>query len=170
MTNKIKKITSIFLAALLIFSSCGSLLILKFQQQFNYFKVERQLINAQHLVVLTLLNTAYEKSKIEKDEMLLNGKMYDVKQIIYKGDSVICHCIADEKEDGIIASYFLVQKNKSHADDNNQHVLKLFLLIYLQTKQLLLQPYAENIKLSFTTNSCFFKPAVIHIESPPPKA
>lgn len=168
-SSVLKKIIAISLLVVLLFSCTGGWMIYKVQQQLNYLHVRHQLKKAKNITTIILSVSDYENSKVDKHEIKLNDKMYDVERVISKGDSVIIYCMADEKEDGLIASYFSFEKNKTRNAGSDLQILKFLSLVYIQTRPINAPYFTGNIKVYFAAYSCFLKPSVINIESPPPK-
>lgn len=164
-----KKIIAIFLLAVLLFSNVGGLLLFKIQQQINYQCIKNELRKTKQLTALTLSLADYKKSKVDKHEIKVAGKMYDVQQIVVTNSSVTVYCIADEKEDHLIASYQTLEQNKSGITATNTTLLKLLSLVYLQVKQNETTPAFVNLNVLFFAYSSAFQPALLSIESPPPK-
>lgn len=164
-----KKIIAIFLLAVLLFSNVGGLLLFKIQQQINYQCIKNELRNTKQLTALTLSLADYKKSKVDKDEIKVDGKMYDVQQIVVTNSSVTVYCLADEKEDHLIASYQNLEQSKSGKSSSNTTLLKLLSLVYLHTNQLETAPAFINLKTQFLSYNIAFRPALLSIESPPPK-
>lgn len=164
-----KKIIAIFLLAVLLFSNLGGLLLFKIQQQINYQCIKNELRNTRARTTLTLSLADYKKSKVDKHEIKVEGKMYDVQQIVVANGSVIVYCIADEKEDYLIASFQKLEQNKSGKTTACTSLFKLLSLVYLQVKQNETAPAFINLNVLFFSFSNDFQPAVLSIESPPPK-
>ena len=165
----LKKIISIFLLAVLLFSSAGGLLLFKIQQQVNYKHIKKQLLSSQNLTTLKLSVIAYEQSKADKCEIKVNGKMYDVQHVDTANDSVTVYCIADEKEDLLIEWYQNLEKKKSDKSDTNTQFFKFLSLVYLQSKPLNTSPAFIQTETHFSNYCQVFKPTVLDLESPPPK-
>ncbi|MEO8149472.1 MAG: hypothetical protein ABI723_17665 [Bacteroidia bacterium] len=165
-----KKITAIFLLSVLLFNFAGGLLLFKVQQQINYWQVKEELKNSDKLIKLALNLDEYESSKVNEEEVLLNGKMYDVADIIFKDNTVTLFCLADFEENDLIDSFHEFRQKKSRKGESDLHVLKFLSLLYIQTSQHLTVDNFTTVVSHFSSYNKLFKPAFIAVESPPPKA
>ena len=119
---------------------------------------------------LILSLNEFEKGKINKDEIIFNGSMYDVKSIKILGDSVEMLAINDIKEENIIENIKkLVNANDLQNKDLPNQFVKLLTLVYIS-------PTSNYNFLSQKKRQNIFKPLceiiISHkssISSPPPE-
>lgn len=147
----------------------GGLFIFKMLQQLNYKEVKAELKSAKNITFLKLSLKEFEQSKIDKHELKVKGKMYDVEHIVITNDSVGVYCFADEKEDRLIAYYQNLEKKNSDKKNSKTTLFKFLSLVYLQARQVNTTPAFIMVTNQFSICNFAFKTAVITIESPPPK-
>lgn len=149
----------------------GGLFICKMQQQLVRYKMEQALNNEKTSFQKLILSlNEFEKGKINKDEIIFNGSMYDVKSIKILGDSVEMLAINDIKEENIIENIKkLVNANDLQNKDLPNQFVKLLTLVYIS-------PTSNYNFLSQKKRQNIFKPLceiiISHkssISSPPPE-
>jgi len=72
-------------------------------QQYTWHRHMRSVLNdpATKFGILTLSVDDYNKCKQDKDELCIEGKMFDIKSVHITGDKVIVYAVQDDKEDNI---------------------------------------------------------------------
>lgn len=161
----------IFILTILLLQSGWMLLILSMQQGYVQYKMSEKLKSNKATFEKIMLSTSeFEKSKINKNEIFLNGKMYDVKSATVYGDIVELVVINDIEEENILVRIKNFVKNTSVPNNKNPDQLhQLISLIYLQ-------PFSESLLFipSFNIN-LFCQPKLNIVSnypdilSPPPR-
>lgn len=81
--------------------------------------------------ILTLSVDDYKKCKQDKDELCIEGKMFDIKSVQVNGDNVIVYAVQDHKEDEIKGR---IKKSlrSNHSDSKiPQPLVELLTLYYI---------------------------------------
>jgi hypothetical protein len=85
--------------------------------------------NSIHLQQLTLPKDVFIQSKYSSNEVLLEGKLYDLKSWSVSGDKVIINVIRDQGEEQIIKA--VKDTLKTNTTQSNGLLVKLVSLIFL---------------------------------------
>lgn len=81
--------------------------------------------------ILTMSVDDYKKCKQDKDELCIEGKMFDIKSMQVTGDKVIVHAVQDHKEDNI-KSKIKKSLRSNHSDSKiPQPLVELLTLYYI---------------------------------------
>ncbi len=112
--------------------------------------------------------SVYDLAKINSHELLINGKMYDIKSVIIKDTHVELTAFADKHEDTLVSYYENYQKTKK---DPTQRVLpfNFFSFLFIESFKSLDFKMQEN-ELSFCFHAILFPTNEQQVESPPPKS
>ena len=96
-----KRSIPVFLSLLFLYSSCGFYLlqVARIHHCRLIFSSKRSSRNSK---ILILTPDSYKQTSA--DEIIFEGKMYDVIKKVVQGNKMIFQVVADEKEDHIIAS------------------------------------------------------------------
>jgi len=126
--------------------------------------------DATKFQTITLSLADYKKSKINSHEISIDGKMYDVKSVTFRGNKVDLACINDREEENILKDLkdFASRSSKSNSNLPNQ-IQQLLTLNYItpEAKEFYFIPIvAAHIFLSSN-------PGIVSndtdITTPPPK-
>lgn len=98
----LKKIRLILLAVILLMQSGGMLLLHQMQIGLVKYEMRQMLSRTERSEKFIFSLSEYQMSKINEREILLNGKMYDVKSAVIAGNVVEVLAIHDTKEQSII--------------------------------------------------------------------
>lgn len=91
-------------------------------------------LNDSETVFNKMILTAgeYRESRIRANEILVDGRMYDVKKAVVKGSMVELHVINDYEEENIIEKILEAAKSSGLGGKNiPNHLLKLVTLVYI---------------------------------------
>jgi hypothetical protein len=131
--------------------------------------------NDHHLThfQFVVLNGQVQDSRLnweDEDEFELSGNMYDVIGKSIKGDTLIIHCLKDEKENSLVKSFEHLQNSQSRDGKNKSaSLLQFFGNLYVATE---LDSVPEIIIPELTSFNCY-NPLLINrsseILTPPPK-
>ena len=128
-----KKFLAFSLLVFLLAQSGGLISLYSLQQQFvqDFMLEELNNPNAE-FETIQLSKADFEKGRKNSFEVKFEGKMYDVKNIEFFGDSVRMLALHDVKEETILHE---IEKMICHAEDQNGTlpvlILKLSTLLYL---------------------------------------
>lgn len=112
--------------------------------------------------------SVYERTKINSDELLINGKMYDIKSVNIKATHIELTGFADKHEDNLVSYYENYQNTKK---DHTQRVLPFNFFSFLFTESFKWFDFKmQEIELCFCFHTIQFPANEQHVESPPPKA
>jgi hypothetical protein len=166
----LKKTGHILLLFIFLLQAGGILLIYQLRQCQAYGEMSEKLnASGTQFQKISLSLREYQKSKTGARELLIDGKLYDIKSEKISGSTIELLVINDSKEEGIwneIKSYF----NRSKQNDNfPQQLCQLLLLTYIAPEAEELVFLSPSKTISFTeltvySESCFFT-----ITSPPPE-
>ncbi len=117
------KISAILLCGLLIYNSLGYFLVLSVmrmavrQQKW----AELSTIPDQQLTIFVFKNDGSNPrlKKVNKREILVDGKLYDVARKIEKGISITYYCLRDSKEESLIARTRIFNSQQHQLPVNN---------------------------------------------------
>lgn len=120
-----KKLLPLSLLLFLFAQSGGLLNLYSLQQLFVQWHMEEELNNPNaKFELISMSRHDFEKGRKNSFEVKWNGKMYDVKNIKFFGDSVSMLAINDTKEETLLHE---IEKLICHAEDKG-HVLPSLLL------------------------------------------
>ena len=111
----------------------GFLLVYKIQQYFIYVEMSNTINNKlKKTEKISLPYSDYQKNKIDSREILINGKLYDIRSARLKGSIVELQVINDSREEKILDNIKELvnnsSKSKNHLPD---HLLKWLNLVYI---------------------------------------
>ncbi len=120
-----KKILALSLLLFLFAQSGGLLYLYSLQQKFVQMHMEEELNNPNAVFEkICMSRSDFEKGRKNSFEVKWQGRMYDVKQIVFDGDSVSMFALHDVKEESLLHE---IEKLICHAEDQG-HVLPDLLL------------------------------------------
>ena len=159
----------IIVIVLLFLQTGGVVLYHRAQQYLHHISVQRSLFGrSTNLIHFTLTTGEYHQDLVDDDELLINGKMHDVRSVSINGDVVNISAIQDNEEDRIIERLkkFLTHSNNEELPDTIVHLLTL--------DYILPQPalfYCSNVLISktFITRSIPVCSRETDITLPPPR-
>ena len=151
--------------------SGGLLLFYQVQQYFVQYRMQQALnCNTSRFQKLTLTLDDFQNSKINNNEISLNGKMYDIKSIKTSDDTVELIVLNDTEEESIIE---IIKRIVGNENQQNRvlpnKLIQLLSLIYLSTtsqNNLLLDGIQQIIFQSFCETIVSHKTEIF---SPPPE-
>ena len=150
--------------------SGGFLLVYKIQQ----YLVQKEMHNVLNNKLkdsekLTLSNSDYQNNKIDSHEILVQGKLYDIRSVIRMGNIVELQVINDSREEKILDNIKDLVNNSSNSKNHlPEHLLKWLNLVFIC-------PGPVNSLVIKYSSSCFlpFNELIIShktdLWSPPPK-
>ncbi len=108
---------AILLIGILAIQAEGALVIHQVRQGMIQYKVRRGIRHNEFVLeVLTMSTDGYARSKRPKNEIMVDGKMYDVKSVSTNGDVVTLEVVHDKAEEGVlkkIKDFFTPDKDSS---------------------------------------------------------
>lgn len=167
-----KRIIFLTLLLIILLQSCGLMLYYQLKQNDVHSRMQEILANPEskfEKLVLSLNN--YNKSRIGKHEIYINGIMYDVKSLKYSGDFVLLSVLVDDVESKIInkiKDYFGI--NSKHNSKIPEQLNKFFTLVYILPSinfTVLSNCQTQNLFYSFSENFLSSKPGIL---TPPPRS
>lgn len=110
-----KRSTSIFLVFtfLAYFAGFYIYFVLRLNQIHQEMRSQLRYLPAEQLQIIKLSFSAYQKARVEDDEIEVDGEMYDIARVDQSQDSVVVYCIHDEAEDNLLSFLDTVLKNAS---------------------------------------------------------
>ncbi|MBI1781976.1 MAG: hypothetical protein HYR66_11500 [Sphingobacteriales bacterium] len=173
-----KKLSAILLLCVYFLTQIGAVAWYYYKPiAHTYFsRLQREIFNADRneATILTFDKEKFQQLKNDDDEIVINGVLYDVEDIISNGNKVIVTLQKDKAETDWTDHY---QKLTSHLDKNSKsktpHTGKAaptFISLYQsrETKQDFVFDITTQHKYSAYLNTCYNAP-VIGLLSPPPK-
>ena len=167
-----KKTLALSLLIFLFAQSGGLLNLYSLQQKFVQWHMEEELNNPNaEFESIRMSRSDFEKGRKNVFEVMWQGRMYDVKNIKFFGDSVSMLALHDTKEESLIHE---IEKLICHAEDHNRVLpdllLKLSSLTYLSG---FVQPTYFVEQKSFANCPCYLSTAANlisqDVSSPPPE-
>ena len=122
---------SVFLTFFML--SGGFLLVYKIQQDFVQKEMHNVLNNKlKDSEKLTLSYSDYQNNKIDSHEILVQGKLYDIRSVIRTGNIVELQVINDSREEKILDNIKDLVNNSSNSKNHlPDHLLKWLNLLYI---------------------------------------
>jgi hypothetical protein len=128
-----RKLLSVLFAALILFNLFGYYFVFKCDQIRVKSEMKAMIRNSSfsvHPEEIVILNPAADRDfkMIDKDEILYQGKMFDVISIRHSGTALIIKCISDIREDQLLARYdkystWVAGMNSPEKSKNSQAML-----------------------------------------------
>jgi hypothetical protein len=151
--------------------SGGMLLFYQLQQCSIQYRMQQVLNNGETTFEkLTLILDDYAKSKISRDEIRLNGKMYDVRSVKFLKGKVELLAVCDMEEEDILEKINKLLKHSTKSKNSVPgYLISLSSLAYIS-------PYTDHDFLFHETSRNIFHPYSETVTSrcpdiafPPPK-
>lgn len=128
----IRKLFYIIVLIVFLLQSCGILFLLQFQQLQVKASMQEMLNDpGSRLEKIILTEKEYHACRIDSHEIILNGEMYDIKEITKDGDVITILAIHDKYEENIlemISGFFQVTGNEK--GKSGTQPVKYKLLVY----------------------------------------
>ncbi len=174
----VKKTLAIFLLGLFLFNTSGYYIVFKWNQAIVRSGM-REMINSgsfgNDYTIIRICNPLLTKGfrKVNKDEFLYQGRMYDILQEMHTGDTTIYYCINDKKEEKLVSQFnktrdlisgFGAHEKSKHARAILQHLITIA-IVYDQDRPHVFQPVEH--KFGLITHQ--ISPAYLIPFSPPPE-
>jgi hypothetical protein len=118
--------------------------------------------------VLTLSSDDYAKSIIDKNELMVDGKVYDIKSIRVKGNSVTAVVMEDKEEEGVLKNIFKIVNNGSSKNLPDELFELLTISYILPDTHIIFLFWESSLKL-FATEAQKLLHHAPGIVSPPPE-
>jgi hypothetical protein len=117
---------------LLFLQSGGMLMFYKMEQQIQQYRMERILENEKtHLQNFTLSMNEFLSSRLSGKEILIKGRMYDLKSYSFHGNTVKIVAMHDKAEERILSAIKIALKTENHHDSGMLvRIVKLISLDY----------------------------------------
>jgi len=81
---------------------------------------------------MRLSRVEWERARLDDQEMLLDGKMYDVKKVAVSGDSVVLVVKRDRKEESVLdAGKALVHQSTDNSSNQTVLTTDIFYTVYI---------------------------------------
>jgi len=162
------KLTSIFLLTCLCCALLGYHLVFHVQLATVKSEMKAFLRNQKdHKELTQLILSKTESHHLhweDENEFRYRGEMYDVIEMKSTGDTVIFHCIADEKETTLFNQY---QKNNKR-NGSSSFIFQLITASYILPTNHLLQQPEKAIQSHFRDQSPSLKNPPSTVPQPPP--
>lgn len=122
------------------------------------------------LTRLDLTIEQYESGRIHEEELKIDGRMYDIARIVFRGDSVIVFGLHDPKEDNLLAWLDeVLMRLQGDEDPLPSSLLGFILQTYIPPQTIsLISPDHDDVT-SFTPFIWFLYPVEPEHSSPPPR-
>ncbi len=165
-----KRLGYLALILLLILQSGGILLFYHLQQSAVRYQMQEEIrLKETVFEKLTLSKTEFDKNRINSHEVLLNGKMYDIKSIHYNGSKVTLIALNDKGEENIIRKIKSYLAQSSRRQTIPDHFNKFFSIIYLLPVYDHTSLNSQNEQTFFSYCTAVLLSRTISITSPPPE-
>lgn len=166
-----KKTISIFLLVILLIQTGGLLVIFKIEQSYIKGKMHVALNNSKtRFRKITLSLSDYQKNNINTEEIIVDGKMYDIKSITITDNKVELLVIHDIDEENIIEKITRTANQDKATKGNLVCKLRKFVsLNYLSTNQPATPQIVKSSNNIFYCNHSKLVSTVADISNPPPQ-
>jgi hypothetical protein len=167
----VRKVISIVLVTILLLNLIGGPAY--FCAQLIYQRqAMRQLLAKtpkDQLTRLDLTINGLEDARVEDDELLLNGKMFDIAQIEIDGNTATVYGLFDMKENGLLAS-LRAQSRKNTENSASDQVIARFVTMTFIAEYFQL-PTAQELDIVqyFDSRSVIYQPISLNHLNPPPE-
>ncbi len=170
---RVRRLYSILLISLLLLNFGGLFLYFPLQ----LFRIHREMRIAlrnlpdSQLEVLRFSKVNFSKARIDDDEVVLNGNMYDIARISLKKDSVLVFALHDKAEDNLLDFLDeIIKRPLREKELPPEQIYKFITLSFLGSNQ-------EEFNGSFSivnsaSNTLYLVPGSLFfqaIASPPPR-
>lgn len=172
MLNKFKIILSLFFLCLILIQSGALIFLLSMQQSIVKIKMQHAL--QKNIIEYEKLNLSiieFNKYKVDKNELCINGKMYDIKSAAFYSDKVELIVVNDIEEEFIINAItdLMDSDNKQNKEFPDQ-IIKLLSFCYIPVLNNFEFLSQQVIQKKIAINCDFPKSHIPEIPSPPPKS
>ncbi len=100
-----KKVSIIFLLVLIIFQAGGFFVLFHLRQNDLKNEMANEICKEDSKTEkLILTNSEYQKCRINEQELLFHGEMFDIKAVVFKGEVVEVIALNDSREESLIES------------------------------------------------------------------
>jgi hypothetical protein len=175
----LKKFLSILIVFLIFFNAGGYFFI--YYQLESYFKMEASaeinnyfpLDKLEQIIFISKSKSDINGIKFERindNEVLYFGKMYDIYKEEKRNDTAILYCISDEKEDIIEKAFaeYLNEKNEDKSVSAVANIIKILITLGIQPENAEYTYYRTHNDL-LNLYAVSFGKICIDIPSPPPR-
>jgi hypothetical protein len=166
-----KKIFSISLILVLLYSVLGFYLNFKIEQFWIKEEIEQRIIKHLPEKDLTLIKISSANSeKIhwteESSEFRYDGEMYDVVKTRSANDTTYYYCYNDEKESKLMTCVDKLVKEQTTGNSKSRTVQKKQVITYF-FQQVLHTQFINEKSISYLDFSSCYKPVIKEVLSPP---
>jgi hypothetical protein len=151
---------------LLVLQTGGTLFFYRVQQLWVQYKMA-ELAESVAGEEIKLAVGDYQRSKIDDNEILLDGKLYDVREVSITDGIVTLHAVLDEEEGRIIQK---ITKSAEHGKNKVQHkLIELLTMAYILPAEQLIYYYQEPGQNQFRAFQAYLPKNFKCVDAPPPK-
>jgi hypothetical protein len=167
----VKRSFSILLVAtfLVYFAGFYIYFILRLTEIRSEMRSQMRALPKEQLHQLILSPADFEKSKVEDDEIKVDGKMYDIAWVETTNKEVTVYCLHDEAEDNLLS--FLDEILKNASNDKKQLPSGIFSLLEMDVLPKILNTSSKDVALQkgFTAYKCYVNDFIPLLNTPPPR-
>jgi hypothetical protein len=167
----LKRILYLFVIILLFFQSGGMLMFYRMEQQIQQYKMKRVLESEKsHLQHFTLSMNEFLNSKLSGEEILIKGRMYDMKSYSFHGNTVIIVAMHDNAEELILKAIKKALKAGDRQDNGLLvKIVKLLTLDYSIPYSFQIPALLHRMQNLFLIFSEIIDSRIPDILTPPPR-
>lgn len=165
----LKQLKYISLFVILLIQTGGLLNVLQLKQYFIKCDSKAKMATATHMSTLHLSLQEYENARVDPNEIRYKGKLYDIKDVVAIGNTVVLYVINDLAEDDVVEEIDKTMKRSFPHDKKTAPLIDLLSLEYLM----------PDIYECFFNGSAYHEQFYVYdggfcdvskdIKSPPPK-
>lgn len=167
----VKKIITLQLLLILVFTQVGYYFIYTYQQYCIKKEVRQNIINSISDDNFFVFNND-DKNLIweESDEFSINGKMYDVAKVKVVDNKKYLYCLKDDSETNLVTNYYsnFSKENQSSKQKKEKQNIQFQFVALLQNEEPIIFLYKVMNSKHFTvyTQNAVFK-SISKIDQPP---
>lgn len=148
----------------------GLLMLYHLQKCWIQFETQEAIREGSlELEALSLSFNEFQKAKIDDGEMLLNGKMYDIKSVTIEGEAVTLLAFNDTKEENVLEKIKQYINRKLPNDEVPLQLVKFFSLVFLTPVHNHIVLFDQLNNHNFTYYSAIITSRSVDTFSPPPE-
>lgn len=132
-------------------------------------RAELKRMPLEELTLIRLTKQQFQQARVENDEIELDGKMFDIAQVVVQGNDLLVYCLHDIDEDNLLALANGILKNATH--DKKPVPASFLFQLLTESTQLSISSVRIAHPVSKSTNYVFADNEIaLSVLAPPPRA
>lgn len=167
-----KKVSALLLFSILFTNTAGFYVyyVIALQRIHTESRASLRTLPEEQLTRLIVSRETFNDSRVERDEIKLDGKMYDIARISFTPDSVIVFAMHDEKEENFLSFANEIMSKPFQQDSNvTGSVLQFISLIFVPGQRINLFDSDSSIVEHQSNHPLLISERSIVLRVPPPR-